>query len=422
MKSVRGCSGPAWSPPAICRTGCRHRSRHARAWVPFGGSSTRASSDARPFRSSRHACQSRPASEAKSRTQFWSAYGQRLSPHRKQAQIHGSGVHYRAVVSFCGGDIAGNGRIFLNNIAPVSWRLICSAPFLSVDFCSYFGRKRFARTWQREYRRHQRSRVAWPGSRNSDAAVDAAKGAAAVWIAARIADQSANAMMFAGLGALLGHCFPVWLKFKGGKGVATALGVYIVLCPSSRAGGMSFLFLLVVLFWRYVSLGSLSATAAMPLLVYFLWAPGHAPPLVISLGTVFGRRAHFLKHDANLQRLIDGTEPKYRAGQTERRPSVSRIAILGGGSWGTALIRRFVAQPPKARNPHLGARGFHRSGHPGEPRESNAYLPGIRDSLARSGLHRYCRSVKRRADSDRRCPLGARARSCISQSRSLPVL
>jgi len=154
------------------------------------------------------------------------------------------------------------------------------------------------------------SRVAGPVAGILTLLFDAAKGAAAVWIAARIADQAANAMMFAGLGALLGHCFPVWLKFKGGKGVATALGVYLVLCPFAAIIAV-ILFLLVVLFWRYVSLGSLSATAVMPLLVYFLWAPGHAPPLVISLGTLFAAVLIFFKHDANLQRLLEGTEPKY---------------------------------------------------------------------------------------------------------------
>jgi glycerol-3-phosphate acyltransferase PlsY len=164
------------------------------------------------------------------------------------------------------------------------------------------------------------SRVAGPAAGMLTLLFDAAKGAAAVWVAARVADQAATVMMFAGLGALLGHCFPAWLKFKGGKGVATALGVYIVMCPLAALIAV-ILFLLVVLFWRYVSLGSLSATAAMPLLVYFLWAPGHAPPLVISLGTVFAAVLIFFKHDANLQRLIDGTEPRYTMGKPkDERP------------------------------------------------------------------------------------------------------
>jgi acyl phosphate:glycerol-3-phosphate acyltransferase len=100
----------------------------------------------------------------------------------------------------------------------------------------------------------------------------------------------------------------VWLRFRGGKGVATALGLYIVLCPLAAAAAVV-VFVLVLVFWRYVSLASLSAAAAMPLLIYFLWAPGHAPPLVLTLGTLFASALLFYKHDANLQRLVDGTEP-----------------------------------------------------------------------------------------------------------------
>jgi len=72
-----------------------------------------------------------------------------------------------------------------------------------------------------------------------------------------------------------------------------------------------------VLFWRYISLGSLSAAAAMPLMIYFLWAPGHAPPLVITLGTLFASALIFYKHSANLQRLVGGTEPKYLLGKSK---------------------------------------------------------------------------------------------------------
>ena len=60
-----------------------------------------------------------------------------------------------------------------------------------------------------------------------------------------------------------------------------------------------------------------SAAAAMPLLIYFLWAPGHAPPLVITLGTLFAAALLFYKHDANLQRLVDGTEPKLSLGKSK---------------------------------------------------------------------------------------------------------
>jgi len=160
------------------------------------------------------------------------------------------------------------------------------------------------------------SRVAGPVAGMLTLICDAGKGTAAVWLAARYTEHSASAMMFAGLAALLGHCFPIWLKFKGGKGVATALGVFLVLCPVAAVAGVV-LFLLVVVFWRYVSLGSLAAAAAMPLLVYLLWAPRHAPPMVITLGTLFAAVLLFYKHDANLQRLVDGTEPKYSFGKSK---------------------------------------------------------------------------------------------------------
>jgi glycerol-3-phosphate acyltransferase PlsY len=116
---------------------------------------------------------------------------------------------------------------------------------------------------------------------------DTAKGALAVWLAAYATQSASEWMMLAGIAALLGHCFPVWLRFKGGKGVATALGVFAVLCPLA-----------------------ISAAAAMPLLIYSLWAPGHAPPLPVIFGTLFASALVIYKHDANLQRLVEGTEPR----------------------------------------------------------------------------------------------------------------
>jgi glycerol-3-phosphate acyltransferase PlsY len=147
---------------------------------------------------------------------------------------------------------------------------------------------------------------------------DVAKGAVAVWLAGRFSRQSAAALMLAGAAALLGHCFPVWLKFKGGKGVATALGAFVMLAPLAALGGVA-VFFVVVLVWRYVSLGSVSAAAAIPLLVYFLWAPGHAPPLVVIFGTLFAAGLVIVKHEANLQRLVDGTEPKFSFGKSKEK-------------------------------------------------------------------------------------------------------
>jgi len=143
---------------------------------------------------------------------------------------------------------------------------------------------------------------------------DAAKGAVPVWLAGRLTSESATWMIVAAVAALLGHCFPVWLKFRGGKGVATAAGAFLVLCPPAFLGSI-ILFLQVLFFWRYVSLASISAAAAMPLLIYVLWAPQHAPPLIVTFGALAAAGIIVYKHDANIQRLVEGEEPKFSLGK-----------------------------------------------------------------------------------------------------------
>ncbi len=144
---------------------------------------------------------------------------------------------------------------------------------------------------------------------------DTAKGTAAVWLAGRVTDESSTWMMIAAFAVLLGHCFPVWLKFKGGKGVATALGVFLGLCLLAALSAL-LLFLLCVAYWRYVSLGSVAAAAAMPLLIYFLWAPPHhAPPIIIDVGTLAIALLVIYKHAANLRRLVEGAEPRFSFGK-----------------------------------------------------------------------------------------------------------
>jgi glycerol-3-phosphate acyltransferase PlsY len=147
--------------------------------------------------------------------------------------------------------------------------------------------------------------------------LDNAKGYAAVWIAGRYSNESATWMMIAGLAALIGHCFPIWLNFKGGKGVAAALGVFLALCAPAALSALA-IFGLVTAYWKYVSLGSISAAAAMPLLIYFLWAPPHAPPTIIIFGTMAAALLIIYKHDANIQRLVEGVEPKFSAGKAEK--------------------------------------------------------------------------------------------------------
>jgi len=154
------------------------------------------------------------------------------------------------------------------------------------------------------------SRVAGPFAGILTLIFDALKGAAPVWLASRLTHQSATAMVLAGVAALVGHCFPVWLRLRGGKGVATALGVFAILSPAATVSA-AILFGATFVFWRYVSLASVTAAAVMPLLTYFLWAPGHAPPTAVTLGTLFATLLVIFKHRGNLQRLSQGTEPKY---------------------------------------------------------------------------------------------------------------
>lgn len=144
--------------------------------------------------------------------------------------------------------------------------------------------------------------------------LDAAKGFLAVWLTAHFTGGNIRIMMFAGLAAILGHVFPVWLKFEGGKGVATALGVFLAICWTALAASVV-LFLLVAIFYRYVSLASISAAASLPLLVYLLYAPGHAPPTAVSVCTLLAAVVVIVKHRGNIERLMAGTEPRFEMGR-----------------------------------------------------------------------------------------------------------
>ncbi len=108
--------------------------------------------------------------------------------------------------------------------------------------------------------------------------LDAAKGYFAVWLAGRVTGGNIRWMMLAARDRAGGHIFPVWLGFQGGRGVATGVGVFLPICWQAVVGAI-IVWILVVAFWRYVSLASISAAASLPLLVYLLYAPRHAPPV-----------------------------------------------------------------------------------------------------------------------------------------------
>ena len=146
--------------------------------------------------------------------------------------------------------------------------------------------------------------------------LDAAKGALAVWLARFILSPDMGINWWVAAAAIIavfGHCFPVWLGFRGGKGVATGVGVFLSLSPLALACAAS-VFLLVVWATRYVSLGSITAAAAFPLCVLLLKffggtkAPG-AP--VMCAAIVCGALIIFM-HRANIVRLLNGTESKFK--------------------------------------------------------------------------------------------------------------
>jgi acyl phosphate:glycerol-3-phosphate acyltransferase len=141
------------------------------------------------------------------------------------------------------------------------------------------------------------------GSKGLAAAVlllDAGKGFAAVWLAARWWPDAAP---LAALAAVVGHCFPVWLKFKGGKGVATALGVCVGLgWPIGLAYAVVWLGMLAVT--RISSVGGLSAAIAAPVAAAVL-GRSELIPVLLAITTIV-----FVKHRENLARLRTGTEPR----------------------------------------------------------------------------------------------------------------
>ena len=139
--------------------------------------------------------------------------------------------------------------------------------------------------------------------------LDAAKGYLAVWVAGRVAPEHLGWEMAAACAAVVGHVFPVWLNFRGGKGVATALGVFLVISWQAVAAAGA-VWVLVVVFWRYSSLGSIVATCALPLMLYFLYAPGHAPRDYVTWPTLGIALLILFKHRANLERLMAGRETR----------------------------------------------------------------------------------------------------------------
>jgi glycerol-3-phosphate acyltransferase PlsY len=151
--------------------------------------------------------------------------------------------------------------------------------------------------------------------------LDGAKGYFAVWLAGRVTNGNPRWMILAAVLTIVGHTFPVWLRFQGGRGVATGAGVFLPICWQAVLGAL-IVWLVVLAFWRYVSLASISAAASLPLLVYLLYAPGHAPPESISAGASFAMLLIIARHRSNIIRLLRGTEPQFSFKGGPRSPKL----------------------------------------------------------------------------------------------------
>jgi acyl phosphate:glycerol-3-phosphate acyltransferase len=138
--------------------------------------------------------------------------------------------------------------------------------------------------------------------------LDAAKGLAAVLLAQALSSGPHQQLIMttAAFFAVVGHLFPVWLKFRGGKGVATSLGSFILLTPKSILC-MVGLFLLIAVAFRYISLGSVAVAAAFPLLAWALHEYADSRQLIfVALVSVLV----IWRHRQNLRRIAAGTESK----------------------------------------------------------------------------------------------------------------
>lgn len=142
---------------------------------------------------------------------------------------------------------------------------------------------------------------------------DALKGIVAVWLVSTYFHNPVLDVVTA-LGALLGHNYSVFLGFKGGKGVATALGLLVFLMP--KAAPCSFgVWLVLVLATRYVSLGSIVAAIVTPFLAWYM-----EYPLAYVIFSAIAAFFVVLRHKENIQRLLSGTESKIKPGNAKNLP------------------------------------------------------------------------------------------------------
>lgn len=119
-------------------------------------------------------------------------------------------------------------------------------------------------------------------------------------------EQSVNLQIFLGLFAVVGHIFPIWAEFKGGKGIATLFGMILSIQPLV-AVSMVGVFMLMLYVTRYVSLSSITASIAFPLMIFFIFREPELSYRIFAIATAF---LVVLTHHKNINRLINGSESK----------------------------------------------------------------------------------------------------------------
>ena len=146
--------------------------------------------------------------------------------------------------------------------------------------------------------------------------LDVLKGAAAVWLGIlafrhlAIDSSPRDVEALAALFAVVGHMFPLWLGFRGGKGVATGFGVFLVLAPWAALAAFG-LFAILLAITRFVSLSSIVAAASFPIFAWFLVA-GYRPPFFVAVQVTVALLI-ISKHHQNIRRLLSGTENRIGA-------------------------------------------------------------------------------------------------------------
>ncbi len=141
-------------------------------------------------------------------------------------------------------------------------------------------------------------------------ALDIAKGFVAVWLAAKLTDDAPEWTSLAALAVMAGHAFPIFLKFQGGKAVATFIGAFAYLTPLPLAAVL-LLFVLTVAVTRYISAGSILAAATFP---FGVWIILH-PPVQVTISAFIAGAFIVYRHKSNWLRLRAGTENVFSWGR-----------------------------------------------------------------------------------------------------------